>query len=76
MACPIATRKQVEARTKVRHMMRGVAHRKAVGAKLAASGQHTTVAYQHQACQFGFPAKVVDAETRALIDAALEARRS
>lgn len=76
MTCKIATEKQASARAEVRRMMRGVARRKMVGAKLTETGQQTAITFEHQQCQFGFPARVVDAETRALIDAALEARRS
>ncbi|MFG1479166.1 hypothetical protein V5F53_10950 [Xanthobacter sp. V4C-4] len=34
------------------------------------------ITYAHPVSQFGAPIKILDAQTRALIDAAIEARRS
>ncbi len=49
-----------------------VLRRQALASKLTPIG----ITYAHPASQFGAPIKVLDPDTRALIDAAREARRS
>ena len=50
-------------------------HRTAVCRKIRQSGQGATFTFMPQAGSFSHPARVVDPDTRALINAALAARR-
>jgi hypothetical protein len=60
--------------TAAKQIMRSIRRRAFLAQRFAAKGQMATISHVPQTGYHAFPAKVLDANTRALIDAALAAK--
>ena len=63
--------KHAQRLSNLRSLAHAINRQRLAGERIKSFGQETRISYEPQSGAFSFPAKVVDAQTRALIDAAL-----